>query len=125
MRLDAVHTGLQEQLPWAARIGIIHAAAACSAAYLHCVLRRTGAPSLRLALGAPLIILNLWLPLLFDVRTEILSRTSVVFVLGWLGSFKVCEARPRALPAHMHACSRARSELTRRRPATRRSWRSA
>jgi hypothetical protein len=87
--LADVNSPLQAQLPWQTRVSITAGAALLSSFYVHALQRRTSpGTALRLLLTLPLCALNLWLPLLFDARTELLTRVSVVFV-GWLASFKV------------------------------------
>lgn len=61
-----------------------------SAAYLHLSVRRL-APSLRALLAVvPLLVLNTWIPLMFDSRTELLTR--LVSSLGYRGHSCCCGA---------------------------------
>jgi hypothetical protein len=109
--MDAITSQLQPQLGWQARVCLAAAASAASGAYLHAIARHTGPQQLarRLLLTWPLLLLNCWLPLLFDSRGELLSRGVACFLAGWLSSFKVGGAARRHAPC---SCSSAAPELS-------------
>lgn len=87
--MDRLKSPLQAELPWNVRVGITCSIAVATSVYLHALPRYTKPALLRWCLGLPVLVINLWLPLLFDSYEELLTRTSVVFMLAWLGSFKV------------------------------------
>eukprot|EP00877_Chromochloris_zofingiensis_P012585 jgi/Chrzof1/7580/Cz02g29020.t1 len=79
---------LRNNIGFLQRSQIAIVAAFLSAIYLKLVVSRIAPGWKSLALVAPLLALNLWLPLLFHMREEVVSRTCVVFLISWLGSFK-------------------------------------
>jgi hypothetical protein len=87
--MDTLNAPLQDMLPWNVRVGITFSTAVVSSAYLHALPRCTKPSLLRWCLGLPVLVINMCLPLLFDSYEELLTRVSVVFMLTWLGSFKV------------------------------------
>lgn len=77
-------------MPWLLRCQIVSVAAALSAIYLRAIVARVLHPSLfSTVLATPVFLLNAWLPLLFVIKAELISRTAVVFLFTWLGNMKV------------------------------------
>ncbi|KAI8470832.1 MAG: hypothetical protein J3K34DRAFT_419127 [Monoraphidium minutum] len=79
---------LRGALPWAARLQLAVALALLCIGYLS-VLRAAAAPGAgRLLLVPPVVAANLVIPLLFDVRSELLTRVAAAFLFAWLANFK-------------------------------------
>jgi hypothetical protein len=74
--MDSFHAfneDLRQQHDYASRALLALGLMTASAAYLHLFVRRL-APARGLLAVVPLLFLNTWMPLLFDSRTELLSR---------------------------------------------------
>ncbi|KAF8068287.1 ASAT1 [Scenedesmus sp. PABB004] len=80
--------GLRGSLPFAARAQLYVAAVVGGGLAIHLCLRRAAPGGRALALAAPLVALNAWLPLLFAQHEEVLSRCVALLLSMWLGSFK-------------------------------------
>ena len=109
----AAAASLRAALPFARRAQLLAAAVAASAALL-AASRRARPGAARLALAAPVVALNLWLPLLFHNDSELLSRVCVSFTMTWLGCWKARGGRggggrvAQGRPGRGGACARAR-----------------
>lgn len=80
---------LRVTLPYARRLQLLALALAASAALLHAARRAAPPGGARRVIAALLVVaLNLWLPLLFDRRGELLTRVAVAFTAAWLGAWK-------------------------------------
>ncbi len=75
-------------LEWTLRCQIVGGAALLSSIYLRLVVARVPYGILSLLVAAPVFFINAWLPLLFVIPAELISRTAVVFLFTWLGSMK-------------------------------------
>jgi uncharacterized membrane protein len=74
---------LRERYEYAMRVQATVVLLVSSAAYLHLVVRRF-APGLRSLLAiVPIVILNIWLPMLFSSRTELVTRVVSVGLWQW------------------------------------------
>lgn len=83
----AFNEGLRQQHDYASRALLALGLMTASAAYLHLFVRRL-APARGLLAVIPLLVLNTWMPLLFDSRAELLSRLVLSLLSFWLGNFK-------------------------------------
>ena len=85
----AVAEGLRTTQTLAHRFSLVAALTLASGAFLHALAPhlRPGWP--RLALVAPAVALNAWIPLLFDADAELLSCVLLTFTHTWLATFKV------------------------------------
>lgn len=73
-QLIAFNDSLRDRYDYAVRVQAVVVLLCLSAAYLHLVVRRF-APGLKSLLATiPVLILNVWLPMLFDSRTELVTR---------------------------------------------------
>ncbi|KAI8470185.1 MAG: hypothetical protein J3K34DRAFT_510765 [Monoraphidium minutum] len=80
---------LRARLPWAARMQLAGAAALLAAALL-APLRRLPPGAARAAAALPLLVpVNLVIPLLFDPRSEIISRAVSAASFAWMANCKV------------------------------------
>lgn len=85
----ALAVELQRSYSYSQRVQITVGVAALCGAYLRLVVARCSPSYASLLLLAPVVVLNVWLPLLFDQQAELLSRCVWVFLLMWLASYKV------------------------------------
>lgn len=93
--MEAVQQGLTsmtdgvQQLEYKQRLYITVAAAALGGAYLRLFVSRLRPVWGTIAI-CPLLLMNCWLPLIFHIRNEVLTRASWMLLLLWLANFKVC-----------------------------------
>ncbi len=69
---------------------VLHCAAA--SAWLHAQAKRRPPGWPRLAVAAPVVLMNMVVPLLIDPKAEICTAAAVSFELVWLSSFKARRA---------------------------------
>lgn len=92
-------------LPWHQRIAATLWFATLSALWVHAAVRRVPPGLQRVVLAAPALAFFVLAPVLFDPIGEVLSRTSALFILSWLGTFKVGrQARPQSSGRRAPAC---------------------
>lgn len=82
------------------------AAAALGGAYLRLFVSRLS-PAAGLLAVVPLLVVNCWLPLIFHIRDEVLTRAAWMLLLLWLANFKV-----RWTGAAAHVTRKAASSAT-------------
>ena len=85
----AVAAGLRLTLPYAQRLQLATMLSAASGAFLHAAAPHLRPGWQRMALVLPIVVLNAWLPLLFEADAELLSRVLLTFTHTWLANFKV------------------------------------
>jgi hypothetical protein len=79
---------LRSTLCWQTRMQLAAAATLACVALLT-VSRRVAPGWRRFALLPPVLVVNILLPLLFDVQSELITRIAVTFLMTWLANFKV------------------------------------
>lgn len=93
-QISAVNGAVRQQYDYGARVQLVGLLSITSAAYLHLFVRRLAAsrPAVALLSTLPIIITNIWIPMLFDARTELVTRVVLGLLFFWLGNFKVWSA---------------------------------
>jgi hypothetical protein len=86
----AVATTLRATQPFGQRLQLAAILSAASGAFLHAAAPHLRAGWQRMALVLPVVVLNAWMPLLFEADGELLSRVLLTFTHCWLANFKVC-----------------------------------
>jgi hypothetical protein len=87
--LAAFNEGLRTSLTWGQRVQMMLSVCLLSSTYLHLLVRRIRPWYAGVAAVVPLVVVNSWLPLLFDVRSELVSRVVMALLAAWLANFKV------------------------------------
>jgi hypothetical protein len=97
--MDRVKSSLQTELQWQTRVNLFISITSLSSLYLYGILRwtTTRQPYFRLVLTSPVLLVNAWLPLLFDTYDELLTRGSITYLAAWMCTFKVCACMPTIL----------------------------
>jgi hypothetical protein len=92
--VSAFNGSVRQQYDYGARVQLVGLLSITSAAYLHLFVRRLAAsrPAAALLSTLPIIITNIWIPMLFDARTELVTRVVLGLLFFWLGNFKVWSA---------------------------------
>jgi hypothetical protein len=80
---------LRDGLDFSVRLRMVLAAGMLSALYLKLLVARVAPGVKGLLLTMPVLLLNMWMPLLFNKSAEILSMVTMLLSLTWLASFKV------------------------------------
>jgi len=88
--VSAFNESLQAQYDYSSRVQLVLSLALLSAAYLHLVVRRLAPGFKSLFSTIPVLLINIWAPMVFSSRTELLTRVILGLLLFWLGNFKVC-----------------------------------
>lgn len=88
--VSAFNESLQAQYDYSSRVQLVLSLALLSAAYLHLVVRRLAPGFKSLMSTIPVLLINIWAPMAFSSRTELLTRLILGLLLFWLGNFKVC-----------------------------------
>lgn len=84
-RINTLTEDLQQRLTYQQRVQLFVGVTVVSAAYL-----RRLTPSLAsLVAITPLLVLNLWLPLIFNSRADLVTRIVFALLTAWLANFKV------------------------------------
>jgi hypothetical protein len=86
--LLALAHDLRDGWNYGPRVGVVASALCVSALYLKFVVARVAPGLSSFILLAPVLALNVWLPLLFQVPDEIITATMTTFLVTWLASFK-------------------------------------
>lgn len=93
-QISVLNGAVRQQYDYGARVQLVALLSIASAAYLHLFVRRLAAsrPAVALLSTLPIIITNIWIPMLFDARTELVTRVVLGLLFFWLGNFKVWSA---------------------------------
>ena len=104
--------GLQQQLPdlrarhsLAQRLILVLLHCTVASIWLHVLAKRCAPGWSRLAVAAPVVILNMLVPLLIDPVAEVCTAAAVAFELMWLSTFKARKPSPlRVQLQHLCFC---------------------